>query len=173
MTLEPGSGELPVAHDGVRRDLDGRRRFVDGEAAEETQFDDAALALVEGGQRLQRIVEGDEVMTRFGGNRQRVVETGGACHAAALGGESTACMIDENLPHHAAAQRQEVQAIVDGQRFALDQPEERFVDESSGLERVTWSLMRHVMNGDPVKFAMNERNELVQRRVIAATPSGE
>jgi hypothetical protein len=33
--------------------------------------------------------------------------------------------------------------------------------------------MRHVMHGDPVKFTLNERDELVQRGVIAATPSGE
>ena len=129
MTLEPRLGELPIAHDGVGRDLDDCGRFLDGEAAEKAQFNHAALALVEGGQRLQRIVESDEVMTRFGGNRQGFVEICSVRRAAALRRKPAARVIDKNLSHHPAAQRMEMHAIADRNRVALQESEERFVDE--------------------------------------------
>jgi len=173
VTLEPRLGELPIAHDGVGRDLDDCGRFLDGEAAEETQFNHAALALVEGRQRLQRIVESDEVMTRFGGNRQGFVEIGSACHAAALRRKPAARVIDKNLPHHAAAQRMEMHAIANGNRFALQEAEKRFVDERGGLQRVSGALVRHVVDGDTVQLPVHERNQPLESGVIAFAPLDE
>lgn len=173
MTLEPRLGELPIAHDGLGRDLDDGRGFLDGEAAEETQFNHAALALVEGGKSLERIVEGDEVMTRFCGNRQGFVEAGSARHAAALRRKPAARVIDKNLSHHATAERMKMHAIAHGNRFALQEAQERFVDERGGLQRVSGTLVRHVVDGDTVQLPVHEWNQPLESSVIAFAPLDE
>jgi hypothetical protein len=47
LALQPGLGELPVAHDGVDRDVEDAGRLLDAQAAEESQLDDASFTLVE------------------------------------------------------------------------------------------------------------------------------
>jgi len=173
VTLQPGLGKLPVAHDGVRRYLNDRGGLVDGQASEESQFNDAALALVECGQGLQRIVERDEVVARFGGNRQRFVEIRRMGRAAAFRSKSAARVIDKNLPHHPAAERMKMQAIPNRNRLTLEEADERFVDERGGLQRVSGALVGHVVDGDAVQLAVHERNQPLESRVVAFAPLDE
>jgi hypothetical protein len=55
--MQPGPRHFQLAVNRGRRDLERGRRFVVGEAAEAEQFDDFALALVVGGETLQRFIE--------------------------------------------------------------------------------------------------------------------
>ena len=49
--------------------LQHRRGFLDAQSAEKPQLDDAALSLVERRQRVERIIERDEVVRRLAGDR--------------------------------------------------------------------------------------------------------
>jgi hypothetical protein len=50
-------------------------------------------------------------------------------------------------------------SIANGNRFALQEAEERFVDERGGLQRVSGPLVRHVVDGDAVQLPVHERNQ--------------
>ena len=53
--MEPRACELPVAHDGFGRDRQHFGSLVDAQSAEKAQFDDASLARVVLGKRVQGI----------------------------------------------------------------------------------------------------------------------
>ena len=74
LAQQPGLRQPPVAHHRVGRHVQHRRGFLDAQPAEKPQLDDAALALVERRQRLQRIVERDEIVRRLAGDDERLVE---------------------------------------------------------------------------------------------------
>ena len=66
LAQEPVLRELPVAHYGLRRDLEDLSSLVDGQPAEVSQLDHPRLPLVDHGQRFQCIVERDEIVWRRG-----------------------------------------------------------------------------------------------------------
>ena len=79
-------------------------------------------------------------------------------------------MIDKNLSHDAATERMEMQAVADGNRLALQETQERFIDEGGGLQRVPRALVGHVMNGDAVQFTVHERNQPLQGGFVPIPP---
>src|SRR5262245_42254241 len=61
LTEEPGLGQAPLALDGPGGDREDLGRLLDAQPAEEAQLDDPALAGIERGQAVERVVERDEV----------------------------------------------------------------------------------------------------------------
>jgi hypothetical protein len=64
----------------------------------------------------------------------------------------------------------EMPAIANGNRVALHEAEERFVDQRGGLQRVSGALVRHVVHGDTMQLAVHERNQPLESGVIAFAP---
>jgi len=56
---EPSSGHLPIAHDGLRGNLQHFCRLLHAEASEKSELDDLGFAWVDLSQRIQRLVDGD------------------------------------------------------------------------------------------------------------------
>src|SRR6187399_264459 len=79
-------------------------------------------------------------------------------------------MIDENMPHHARRDRQEMRAILPGDRFTLDQTHVRLVHEHRGLKRVSLVLAGQTAKGDAMEFPMYERNHLLESSLVATLP---
>ena len=61
---QPGPGCPPVPHHALRRDAQDLGRFFHAEAAEVTQLDDAGAARIDSRQRIERLVEGADVVGR-------------------------------------------------------------------------------------------------------------
>ena len=79
-------------------------------------------------------------------------------------------MIDENVPHHARRDRQEMRAIFPGDRLPLDQTHVRLVHEDCGLKRVPLPLAGQTAKGDPMQFPMYERNQTGEGTLVAFSP---
>lgn len=58
---EPSAGGLPVAHHGIAGNVDHFGRFFDAQAAEKAEFDYLGLAGVDFGQRVESIIQGDQL----------------------------------------------------------------------------------------------------------------
>jgi hypothetical protein len=67
----------------------------------------------------------------------------------------------------------EMHPIANGNRGALQEAEERFVDERRGLQRVSGALVGHVVDGDTVQLSVHERNQPLKSGVIAFAPLDE
>ena len=109
----------------------------------------------------------------FIADRECFIEIDSRGEAAALFGKARPRMIDENPAHHRAHDGEEVRAIVKGDRLGIHQPHEGFVHERGGLKGVAGAFARHVTARDLVHLAMNQRHQLMKRRLIAFAPSNE
>jgi hypothetical protein len=59
--VQPRFGNGPVPRDGLGRDAECMGRLLDGQAAEEPQFDDLRLLRVHASEPLQRLVERHQI----------------------------------------------------------------------------------------------------------------
>jgi hypothetical protein len=57
--------------------------------------------------------------------------------------------------------------------FEIDQPQVCFVDERCRLKRVAWPFPGHLSPRQPSQLLVDDRNELLQRGLVAVFPSGE
>jgi len=80
-------------------------------------------------------------------------------------------VVDQNAPHHAGGNRQEMRAVLPRDIFGIDEPEIRFVDQRRRLKAVPDALSGHAPSGDLVKLALYERNQSVEGGLVALTPS--
>ena len=168
--LQPRLGELPITHDGLRRNFHDAGGFLDAQPAEEPQLNNFALALVETGQGLQRIIEHHDVVPSFIADYKGFVEIDSRGEATALFRPPRPGMVDEDPAHHLRARGQKMRAVVEGDRPGIHQPNEGLVHERGGLQGVAGTLARHVPARDLVHFAVDQRHEVVERRFITGTP---
>ena len=117
------SRQSPITVAGDTFKTDGG--LLHAQPAEEPHLDDAALPLVELRQRLQRIVERDEVRGRLVGDDERLVEGHLRRVAAALLIVPRARVVDEDAAHHASGHREEMRAVVPRDRLPIDQADDR------------------------------------------------
>lgn len=72
--LQPGAGEFPVPHHGFRRDFQDGGRLSHAKAAEEAQFDDASLACVDQGQRVESVFKSNQLLRPISAEVGQVVQ---------------------------------------------------------------------------------------------------
>ena len=168
--LQPRLGELPITHDGFGRNVHDAGGFVDAQPAEEPQLNDFALAVVETGQSLQRIIEQHDVVASFIADCKGFVEIDSRGEATTLFCPSRPGMIDEDPAHYLGARGQKMRAIVERDRPGVHQPYEGLIHERGSLQGVAGTLARHVPARDLVHFAVDQRHEVVERRFITCTP---
>ena len=75
-----------------------------------------------------------------------------------------------NDTHGHLAGAEEVRAILAVHAGCFHQAQVRFVHECGGLQAVARPLAGHTGLGDPVQLGMDDRDQLVERRVVALAP---
>ena len=81
--------------------------------------------------------------------------------------------VHEDAAHQPRRHGEEVDAVLPVDLLRANQAEIRLVDERGRLQAVANPLARHAAFGDAVQLAMNERDQLLERSVITATPVHE
>ena len=179
LTREPSARQPPVAHHGLRRDAKGLGCFVDAQAAKEPQLDHLRASRVEARQARQGIVERTELRRAVGRWCRKPVEidVGGVRDllelSAAFGSPLGTRGVDENPPHDPRRHRKEVSSVLPLQLANVHQPKIRLVHERGRLERMAGALPSHVTAGEPTELVVDERRELIERRLVAAAPGAE
>jgi hypothetical protein len=170
LSLQPGFGQSPVAHHCIGRHVQDCRGFFDAQPAKEPQLDDAAFPLVESGERLERVVQRDEVLTGLVGHDERVVERHPDALAPALFRVFRPRVVDEDATHHTSGHGEEVRAVLPRNRFSVDQPEVGLVDERGCLQAMSHALSGHAASRDLAQFLMHQRDQLLAGSHIAFSP---
>jgi hypothetical protein len=137
-SLQPCLGQAPVSHHGIGPDIQHRRRFLDTEAAEEAEFDDASLARITLFERFQGIVELFEVVSWFIGHFECVFERDFDGAASTLLRQSRPSVIDQDAAHDASRHGQKMSAVLPVHAGGADEPEIGFVDERALTSAVAW-----------------------------------
>ena len=82
-------------------------------------------------------------------------------------------MIHQDAPHQAARHRKEVCSILPADFLYLEQTQVRLVDKSTRLKRMARAFSCHIAAGQASEFRVDERDQLVERRLIAGTPGNQ
>ena len=171
--MEPGFGEALFASDGGNGDVEGEGGFIEGEAAEEAEFDDFGFAGVLEGEGVEGVVEGFEVTATGGGEADDFVEAEFFRAGAAFDAVAFADLIDEDLAHEMGGDAEEVGAAFPVGESLGDEAEVGFVDERGGLEGGHVALTAEVTIGQAVEFLIDERCQEIEGGFIAALPIDE
>ena len=115
-------------------------RLLDRQPAEMPQFDDPRLPFVNRRQRLQRIVERDEIARRERRRGQIFVECDVRRSPAALPKRTRTRVVDQNPSHQSRRHGEEVRAVAPLNFVHVYQPEKRLVHERGRLKDMVFPL---------------------------------
>ena len=167
---KPCLRELPVSLNRFRRNVQNRSGLFNAQASEKTKFHDPRLPVVRCAECVERIVQRQYVRVRFGTWQLELVEGDPYHPGPSLRVPLCASVIDQDPPHQPCGHSQEVCAILPVDPLHFDQSQVRLVHQRCRLKTVTGAFARHAAARDPCKLILNERHQLIQRRMVAAPP---
>jgi len=153
--------------------MKGFGRLLDGEACEETEFDDAALLRVEFLKVVQRVVQSDELQAPVAGRVEVLVETQDDGAAAAFFAMRGTRVIDQDAPHDPSTDCEKMSAVLPVCVFLPHQLQISFVDKRGAVEGVILPLTPQLPVGDLAQLRVDQRSELVDCGGISGSPRFE
>ena len=171
-TVQPGPSRLPLALHRGARDALSVSDILERQATEEPQLRHLALSLIErcelgqGGVQIQEVDVGRVAL------RDRFLEGHAGPPAGPFGGLAAPRVVYQNPAHHLRGHREEVRSILPV-RMAANKSKVRLVYEGGRLQDVPWPFMSQSGGRPAAKLLMDDRDELVARSEIAATPCTE
>jgi hypothetical protein len=107
------------------------------------------------------------------GHRGSLVERDLPRAAAALRISVASRVVDEDASHYLSRDGEEVRAVGPLNVSLIDEPDVSFVDQSRGLQSVTFALTAHVAARKAMEFVVDKRIQLIERGLVSFTPRGE
>ena len=155
------------------RDAHRFRGFFNGEPAKETQFNSVAVLWIERRQSLQRIVERYQIEIRFAADAIRRADGKPQRLSSPFRGAAFSRVVDKDVAHHLCRHAKELRAVAEARGLLVYKSQVDFIYERSGLKRVIGSLASQVFLRKAAQFAVDQRHQLIERRLIAMGPSSE
>ena len=88
--------------------------------------------------------------------------------ATAFAGAVTTRVIDERAPHQPCRETKKMGTILPRNALPVDQPQVHLVDKGGGLKRVPRPLSPHVAPGKPTLSGIDERDQLLESRLVTS-----
>jgi hypothetical protein len=82
-------------------------------------------------------------------------------------------VINQDLAHQPGGHAEKVSPVLPGYFGFVDQSQIRLVNQGCGLKRMTGPLATKTVVSQPAQLVINQRDEFVQRRLIATAPLQE
>ena len=169
LSVQPDLRGAPVAPDGDRRNLEDYRRLLDREAAEKAHLDDLDLSGIDAGERVQGIIESDEVDGRVVAQDSGFVQRD-VLDAASAFEVVPSSSLHKNATHQLRRDGKEVRSILPSHPLIVDQSDIGLIDQRGGLKAVVGSLAPHVAMGKPAELGVHDGRQRVERAMIAVAP---
>src|SRR2546425_3785224 len=163
---QPGPRESKSTLERGRRYAERIGRFLDAEACEVSQLDDARLLGVDLLQPLQRFVERRQHGLLIAGDGERLRQRPAVESRPSLLRAACTRTLDQNLPHRSRGDADEVPLVVPRCARARE-PKVCLVDECRRLQRLPRALAAHVRRREPAQLAETRRR---RRAVSIGTP---
>jgi hypothetical protein len=146
------------------------RGLVDREPAKRAQLDDPGQVGIDGRQTTERVIERQQRHLLGSGDLLCVVNRDTLDAVTALSCAMTTRMVDENAAHRLCGHAEEVRSILPVDLALIDETQVDLVDERRRLQRVIHALASELTGSDAAQLGIQERQELVERGGVAATP---
>ncbi len=166
---KPSTGKRPVSFDSWFRGSEHNCRVLNAQPAKEAQLNNARRARIQPGKVLQRIVQikhikaradcvVDVPTTRAIIQQPRIIlaSCGEDSPSSSLVRSTSACMVDQHLPHRLCGDRHEVSAVLCVESGTSNQPYVRLVYESGRLKRVGDAFVGHQRSRHRAKLGIHD-----------------
>ena len=84
--------------------------------------------------------------------------------------EMAASIVDQNAPHHLCSDREKVRAVIPLNISLIDETDKCFVDQRRGLQRMAPALAVHIVMGQTMQLAVNQRRQMVESCLVSGAP---
>ena len=145
-------------------------RFVDGEAAERSQFDNLREPAIDGFQPLERIIQRKHGYPVGPSRLDSFVDRHALHAAAAFARVVPTGAVDQDPPHDLRGNAEEMSSTPPIDLPLIDEPQVCLVDERRRLQGVPQPLAAKLAPRDMAQLAIHERQQLIERTVIPAAP---
>src|SRR5262249_52147047 len=148
-------------------------RLFDAHSAEEAEFNHPTLAVVNGGQALQCVIQRDNLRGSLSRNGRPLFQRQPGCVTPSLGVTTLPCVVDQDTPHYLRRYGEEVPSVLPTNSLLVHEPEIGLVNQRRSLERVSGGLVTHVPSGHAAQLGINQRHQPVEGCGIAFAPGAE
>ena len=145
-------------------------RSFDCEPAECPKLDDSGQSGVDLLQAIQRLIERKDGDLRLARRRPCFVDGHTANAVAPLDRVVPTSVVDQDPAHDLCRDAEEVRPILPVHLALVDEPDVDLVNERRRLKGVVSPLAAKLARGRAAKLCVNEREQLIERSPIAATP---
>ena len=172
LSPQPCLGKSQIVADNVNRQAERFSCFLGRHASEIPHFNQARQRFVFGSQGIDGAVQFDELHQlhpfvtgdfEVRGPQRIIFRAPGA-----FLGRSGSCVVDQNLPHHAGRDSEEMNLIGELSLLPVEELEIGFMNERGRLKRVIGTLAAEVPGSHAVQLSVEGGREFVQRRGISS-----
>jgi hypothetical protein len=149
------------------------RGFFDRQSTEGAQLNDPREPAIDSFQARQRLIQPKYRYFYARGAVNDVLERHALQVVASFPRPLTAGVVDKNPPHHLSGDAKKVRAILPVAIALFDEAQVRLVHERGGLQSVTIPLTVKLTRSDATQFAVNQRQQAIERISIASAPMVE
>lgn len=122
---------------------------------------------------FQRDIKGNEIESAFVRLGERLDERHPDRVPTSLLVAPGASVVDEHPPHQPRTHRQEVSPVTPLNPACVNETQVGHIDQRGGLEAVPQPLTPHAAPRDAVEFALDDRNQVLERLLVASPPRVE
>jgi hypothetical protein len=164
---QPGPREAPARVDRPLGEAERRTDLAQRQAREEVHLDDLHEFRILTPERLERIVDGDDVDAARLEAGERLVERIAPLLPAAPQRPAQPRMVDQHVAHRARRRGEEVAPVPERRQLAAEDPQVGLVDQGGRLQGVRGPLPADLPPRDPVQVRVDPRQQVGLRRGVA------
>ena len=158
---------LPVTAHGSIRDSEDGANFELGQTEEVAHFDDLGHPGIEGGELVQRLMDGEQLFRlTVGADESRVQRSFSVLTPTAFG-EGGSCQIDDDRAHRTCSVGEEVRSVGGLQGAYSTQFQEALVNQRGGIEQSVPLMGSEARVGHPPQVRIHESEKLGERLALS------
>jgi len=142
----------------------------DGQTAEETEFDNAALLRVDPGKFFERVFKCDQIRFAAPSHAERLVERQHRFPASSLGSIASPGVAYQNVTDHLSRNSEEMVPILPLNPLLINQLQISFVNEGGALQGMARAFSAKLARGQLAEFAVHQGRQLVERLPVPVSP---
>lgn len=173
LSIQPRSGESPLAEHGPIRNLQDRARIFYTESTKKPQFNHPALARVDFSKCTERIIELQKIARLLRSIHECLIERCFGRTSATFRTLVNSGHVDENSPHQLRGDREEMSSILPINIRPANQPDVCLINQCCRLQRMIRPLAGQVPPREPLKLSLHARHESFQCLFIALPPRAQ
>lgn len=158
---QPCPGMTPILRGRAGRNAKRLRSFFIGHADEITELHDFGFRRMFGGEFVERLMNGEELVIILDQGQFDVLEVHALLTAAVTQSAFSPGAVNENSAHRLGRRSKEMGAVFKLRICIPDQPHPCLVDQRGGLERVTGSFVCHSAGREHAQLLIDQWQQLI------------